>query len=123
MPIRNTRCNPLLSFSAVLTFLLLFTLLFLQGPVASVFWLDEALESALRLDSIVTLVDAKNFLRQLQRVPEEGGGVGSAGDEQSAERPQNEAAMQVAYADRVLINKVCRLSWYIFSSLQRRKRL
>eukprot|EP00903_Cladosiphon_okamuranus_P019646 g18063.t1 len=74
------------------------------GPVASVFWLDEALESALRLDSIVTLVDAKNFSRQLRRTPEDGNGD-AEGDKDSAERPQNEAAMQVAYADRVLINK------------------
>lgn len=81
-----------------------------QGPVASVFWLDEALESALRLDSIVTLVDAKNFVRQLQRVPGEGteaGAEGEEGEEQSGTPPQNEAAMQVAYADRVLVNKVC----------------
>lgn len=84
-------------------------LMFLQGPVASVFWLDDALESRLRLDSIVTLVDAKNFARQLRRVPEDGDGDGdgSVGDKESTERPQNEAAMQVAYADRVLINKVC----------------
>ncbi|CAN0248361.1 unnamed protein product [Scytosiphon promiscuus] len=36
-----------------------------------------------------------------------GGGSGSAADQQSesAERPQNEAAMQVAYADRILVNK------------------
>lgn len=86
--------------------------------MASVFWLDEALESALRLDSVVTLVDAKNFLRQLHRIPGEGGGAGSARDEQSAERPKNEAAMQVAYADRVLINKVCRLFGGGFCSVQ-----
>lgn len=87
----------------------------LQGPVASVFWLDDALESRLRLDSIVTLVDAKNFARQLRRVPEDGGGDGdgdgdgdgSVGDKEFTVRPKNEAAMQVAYADRVLINKVC----------------
>ncbi|CAM9161281.1 unnamed protein product [Ectocarpus sp. 12 AP-2014] len=75
------------------------------GPVASVFWLDKALESALRLDSIVTLVDAKNFVRQLQRVPGQGAEAGAEGEEQSGTRPRNEAAMQVAYADRVLVNK------------------
>ncbi len=107
-----------------------------QGPVASVFWLDDALESALRLDSIVTLVDAKNFTRQLHRVPEDGGGGGGGGgdgspareqeqeheheqeqeqEQQSAERrPRNEAAMQVAYADRVLVNKVRGLCFVAF---------
>lgn len=61
----------------------------------------------------MTLVDAKNFARQLKRVPEDvdGGGDGSPGEEQeegqpAERRPQNEAAMQVAYADRVLVNKV-----------------
>jgi hypothetical protein len=29
------------------------------GPIASMFWLDDALESSVFLDGIVTLVDAK----------------------------------------------------------------
>lgn len=78
-----------------------------QGPVASVFWLDDALESALRLDGIVTLVDAKNIQRQLQRVSDEDRGGGDVDVAQPGERPRNEAAMQIAYADRVLVNKVC----------------
>lgn len=74
--------------------------------MASVFWLDEALESALRLDGIVTLVDAKNIRRQLQRGPEEDRVGGEVRDEQLGKTPRNEAVMQVAYADRVLVNKV-----------------
>lgn len=62
-----------------------------QGPVAAIFWLDDALESALRLDAIITLVDAKNIRRHLMQAGEH----------------RNEAAMQVAYADRILVNKVC----------------
>eukprot|EP00953_Heterococcus_sp_UTEX-ZZ885_P013007 7437-Heterococcus_DN1.PRE.3 len=57
------------------------------GPVASCFWLDEALNSALRLDAIVTVVDAKNITHQLSST--DGG----------------EAAQQVAFADRILLNK------------------
>lgn len=84
----------------------------IQGPVASVFWLDDALESALRLDAIVTLVDAKNITRQLRRGPDgESGegelGGGGQGQEERRQGPRNEAAMQVAYADRILVNKVC----------------
>ena len=56
------------------------------GPIASMFWLDEALESRLRLDGIVTLVDAKNISQQLSTT--------------------EEAAQQVAYADRILLNKM-----------------
>jgi G3E family GTPase len=55
--------------------------------VASCFWLDEALNSALRLDAIVTVVDAKNITHQLSST--DGG----------------EAAQQVAFADRILLNK------------------
>ena len=56
------------------------------GPIASVFWLDEALESRLRLDGIVTLVDGRHILGQLEAT--------------------EEAARQIAYADRILLNKV-----------------
>lgn len=56
------------------------------GPIASLFWLDEALESRLRLDGVVTLVDAYNVQWQLQDT--------------------EEAAQQIAYADRILLNKV-----------------
>jgi G3E family GTPase len=56
------------------------------GPIASVFWLDDALESRLQLDGIVTLVDSSRILEQLTTT--------------------EEAAQQIAYADRLLINKV-----------------
>lgn len=56
------------------------------GPIASVFWLDDALESRLQLDGIVTLVDSNRILAQLAST--------------------EEAAQQIAYADRLLINKV-----------------
>lgn len=56
------------------------------GPIASVFWLDDALESRLQLDGIVTLVDANHILEQLATT--------------------EEAAQQIAYADRLLINKI-----------------
>ena len=36
------------------------------GPIASVFWLDDALESRLKLDGIVTMVDSKNILSQVR---------------------------------------------------------
>jgi G3E family GTPase len=59
------------------------------GPIASLFWLDDALDSRLRLDGIVTLVDASNIERQLSET--------------------EEAAQQIAYADRILLNKVDRV--------------
>lgn len=56
------------------------------GPIASLFWLDDALESRLRLDGIVTLVDAKHIAQQLNETME--------------------AAQQIAYADRIVLNKI-----------------
>ena len=56
------------------------------GPIASLFWLDDALESRLKLDGIVVLVDSYHILEQLHTTVE--------------------AAQQIAYADRILLNKV-----------------
>ena len=76
------------------------------GPVASVFWLDDALGSRLGLDGIVTCVDARNLEAQIRStssappIPVDGGDgpsrVGGGGDE---------AARQIAMADRIIVNK------------------
>jgi G3E family GTPase len=74
--------------------------------VASIFWLDEALNSRLRLDGIVACVDAKNIAFQLESTSSaassrgtmtEGGEQGGGGDE---------AARQLAFADRIIVNKI-----------------
>ena len=64
------------------------------GPIASVFWLDDALESRLRLDGIVTMVDTKNILMQLKETKFDG-----------SEKGGGEAEQQIAFADRIIINK------------------
>jgi G3E family GTPase len=56
------------------------------GPIASIFWLDEALQNRIRLDGIVTVVDARHIESQLQETLE--------------------ASQQIAYADRILLNKI-----------------
>eukprot|EP00040_Diaphanoeca_grandis_P026604 m.149376 g.149376 ORF g.149376 m.149376 type:complete len:421 (-) comp30653_c0_seq4:339-1601(-) len=61
------------------------------APIASMFWLDEALCSQIQLDGIVTVVDSKNCLKQIQ--------------EQRPDGVLNEAIRQIASADRVIINK------------------
>lgn len=70
------------------------------GPIASVFWLDEALESRIRLDGIVTCVDAKNIRYQLESTSSDprGCSMGDGGGD--------EAARQIACADRIIVNKV-----------------
>ena len=56
------------------------------APVAQTFFVDEDVRNRTRLDSIVTVVDAKNFLQRLE--------------------DSHEAAEQVAFADTVLLNKI-----------------
>ena len=55
------------------------------GPVAQTFFTDDEMKARTRLDAIVTVVDAKHFLGQLEQ-----------GDE---------AEEQVAFADVILLNK------------------
>ena len=55
------------------------------GPVAQTFFTDDEVKARTRLDAIVTVVDAKHFLGQLEQ-----------GDE---------AEEQVAFADVILLNK------------------
>uniref|UniRef100_M4BPL7 CobW C-terminal domain-containing protein n=1 Tax=Hyaloperonospora arabidopsidis (strain Emoy2) TaxID=559515 RepID=M4BPL7_HYAAE len=58
------------------------------GKVASIFWVDDELEGRILLDGIVTLVDAPRLEFHLNH-----------------EDTQREVAAQVAYADRILLNK------------------
>ena len=62
------------------------------GPVAQTFFRDESIKEYARLDGIVTLVDVKHIEQHL--------------DEEKPEGAENEAVEQVAFADRLLLNKV-----------------
>merc|ERR550514_786353 len=61
------------------------------APVAQTFFVDDMVKSFSRLDGIVTLVDAKHIEQHLDEVKPEGA--------------ENEACEQVAFADRILLNK------------------
>ena len=61
------------------------------APVAQTFFVDERTTAFARLDGIVTLIDAKHIERAL--------------DQEKAEGAENEAVEQVAFADRLLLNK------------------
>jgi len=62
------------------------------APVAQTFFVDETIPDMYRLDSIITVVDACHIMGQLERERSEGA--------------ENEAEEQIAFADRVLLNKV-----------------
>lgn len=61
------------------------------APVAQTFFVDDEVQKAFRLDGIVTVVDAKHIEQHLNEVKPEG--------------VENEAVEQVAFADRMLLNK------------------
>jgi G3E family GTPase len=61
------------------------------APVAQTFFMDDALRAQLRLDAIVTVVDAKHILDHLDEVKPDG--------------VENESVEQIAFADRIVLNK------------------
>eukprot|EP00933_Yihiella_yeosuensis_P037522 TRINITY_DN3148_c0_g1_i2.p1 TRINITY_DN3148_c0_g1~~TRINITY_DN3148_c0_g1_i2.p1 ORF type:complete len:468 (+),score=126.39 TRINITY_DN3148_c0_g1_i2:91-1494(+) len=61
------------------------------APVAQTFFVDEEVKELYRLDGIVTVVDAKHLLQHL--------------DEEKPEGVENESVEQIAFADKIIINK------------------
>eukprot|EP00928_Gymnodinium_smaydae_P026759 TRINITY_DN20916_c1_g1_i2.p1 TRINITY_DN20916_c1_g1~~TRINITY_DN20916_c1_g1_i2.p1 ORF type:complete len:458 (+),score=100.70 TRINITY_DN20916_c1_g1_i2:47-1420(+) len=61
------------------------------APVAQTFFADDFVQQHMRLDGILTLVDAKHIIQHL--------------DEQKPAGVENEAVEQIAFADRILLNK------------------
>eukprot|EP00892_Ulva_mutabilis_P009315 jgi/Ulvmu1/6756/UM030_0092.1 len=62
------------------------------APVVQTFFIDEDIQSKYKLDSVITLVDTKHIIPRL--------------DEEKPEGVENEAVEQVAFADRIILNKV-----------------
>ncbi|MBE1603437.1 CobW family GTP-binding protein [Actinopolymorpha pittospori] len=61
------------------------------APVAQTFFVDDEIREQLRLDAIITLIDARHIHAHL--------------DELKPEGVENEALEQVAFADRLVLNK------------------
>merc|ERR1712178_78579 len=61
------------------------------APVAQTFFADDFVQQHLRLDGILTLVDAKHIIQHLE--------------DEKPEGVENEAVEQIAFADRILLNK------------------
>jgi G3E family GTPase len=62
------------------------------APVAQTFFVDDEISSQLALDAIVTVVDARHIEAHLSEVKPAG--------------VENEAIEQVAFADRIILNKI-----------------
>jgi len=61
------------------------------APVAQTFFVDDEIQAKFRLDGIVTVVDAKHIEQHL--------------DKEVVEGAENESVEQLAFADRVILNK------------------
>jgi G3E family GTPase len=62
------------------------------APVAQTFFVDDEMAAELRLDAIVTVVDGRHLLGHL--------------DDEKPAGAENEAVEQLAFADRIVLNKV-----------------
>ena len=62
------------------------------APVAQTFFVDDRVVERYKLDGIVTVIDAKHIIQHL--------------DEEKPDDVENEAVEQIAFADRILLNKI-----------------
>ena len=62
------------------------------APVAQTFFVDDDIVSKYKLDGIITVADAKHITQHL--------------DEEKPEGVENESVEQIAFADRIMLNKI-----------------
>lgn len=62
------------------------------APVAQTFFVDEKVVERYKLDGIITVVDAKHIVQHL--------------DDEKPEDVENESVEQIAFADRIMLNKI-----------------
>lgn len=82
--------------------LLLFAGLANPAPIIQTFYAEDQVFNDVKLDGVVTLVDAKHARLHLDEVKPEG--------------VVNEAVEQIAYADRIIVNKVWMITALSFAS-------
>lgn len=61
------------------------------APVCQTFFIDEDIQKMYKLDSVITVIDAKHIVQRL--------------DEEKPEGAENEAVEQVCFADKIILNK------------------
>lgn len=62
------------------------------APVVQTFFIDDDIQARYKLDSVITVVDAKHIVERL--------------NEKKPEGVENESVEQVAFADKIILNKV-----------------
>eukprot|EP00929_Paragymnodinium_shiwhaense_P004445 TRINITY_DN1053_c0_g3_i1.p1 TRINITY_DN1053_c0_g3~~TRINITY_DN1053_c0_g3_i1.p1 ORF type:complete len:460 (-),score=181.11 TRINITY_DN1053_c0_g3_i1:77-1456(-) len=79
------------------------------APVAQTFFADDFVQQKLALDGILTVVDAKHIIQHL--------------DEEKPDGVENEAVEQIAFADRILLNKTDLVEESYLTEVERRIRM
>mmetsp|Transcript_66250 Transcript_66250/g.132928 ORF Transcript_66250/g.132928 Transcript_66250/m.132928 type:complete len:456 (-) Transcript_66250:149-1516(-) len=79
------------------------------APVAQTFFADDFIQKRMSLDGILTVVDAQHIIQHL--------------DEEKPEGVENEAIEQVAFADRILLNKCDLVDEAALGEVERRIRM
>lgn len=74
------------------------------APVAQTFFADDYIQARMVLDGIITVVDAKHILQHLH--------------EEKPEGVENEAVEQLAFADRILLNKTDLVSAEVLNEVE-----
>lgn len=59
------------------------------GPIISALWTDDDMDSSLKLDGVITVVDALNLDSYLQSI-----------------ETAHDVCVQISFADRILLNKM-----------------
>lgn len=62
------------------------------APVVQTFFVDDDIKSKYRIDAVITVADAKHIMQRLK--------------EEKPEGVENESVEQIAFADRILLNKI-----------------
>ncbi|PVU86414.1 hypothetical protein BB560_006732 [Smittium megazygosporum] len=81
------------------------------GEIASMLWTNEELGSVIKLDSVVTIVDGYNFLKELSESESGNSPINTiSGNDVDYDVDDyfslSDVLKQIAYADRIIINKV-----------------
>ena len=76
------------------------------APVAQTFFVDDRVVERYKLDGIITVVDAKHIVQHV--------------DEEKPEGVENESVEQLAFADKIMLNKIDLVSEEDYKRLKRR---
>ena len=94
------------------------------GNIAPIFWVDKALGSSIYLDGIVTVVDAKNVIRNLDDPTAEEAAQTAENDHvhDGTDPVLTTAHLQISHADIILLNKTDLVSEEKLEAVEQRLR-